>query len=369
MAAYTEASRQLFKRPADQRYHSMDSVIDFLKTREKSTIEAPVRSMRVQAIDNDALSLSIDSYKIEGRKMTRMTDWSFGTLCRNVGAPKGYINELPARLAEECLNHGLVEKEKKGNGTIVNIGDVDGYPTARAFYSDRYERVPDLYVAETVKEQALQYGYIPAGLLAGKRGGAPHNPDYSGLYASDRDVFFFFANESVPFEVEGEELYHMFMVWNSEVTARTLGFSSCLYRFICGNHMVWGTRDLVEMSARHVGSPQKVIDNFKLVLQGYEGYRNVQVEISKARISQAMRKTFADTREKIAERLESYMTRKEANAVLPFIESPVAYPKAPNSVWGVANGMTLYSQTVPYQDRRLEIDQAAGRMMEKEVGF
>ncbi len=36
----------------------------------------------------------------------------------------------------------------------------------------------------------------------------------------------------------------------------------------------------------------------------------------------------------------------------------------PRTPWGMAQGLTRYSQTTPYADKRTDIDRAAGRLLE-----
>jgi hypothetical protein len=40
-----------------------------------------------------------------------------------------------------------------------------------------------------------------------------------------------------------------------------------------------------------------------------------------------------------------------------------------NTVWGMAQGLTRYSQTLPNADDRTDIDRAAGRLLEATDGF
>ena len=53
------------------------------------------------------------------------------------------------------------------------------------------------------------------------------------LYASDRDMFVFLADEDRRIEVAGRSLARGFFVWNSEVGDKTLGAGFFLFDYVC----------------------------------------------------------------------------------------------------------------------------------------
>lgn len=357
-----KASRQLFTRPDDELFQDWDHLIGNLRERERRVSEIQVK--KISAFSNGE-NVMLNMVNGNGDYTRELNDWSFNNLCRTVKAPPNYINSLDPEIAAKCLDYGL-QNNAFASGTVANITDKE----VRGFYSNKYQRVPDVDVAEFVRDLSFKYGYEPAGKFAGIRGGlAPVRPEATGLYASDRDVFMFLAYEKEPFEVNGEAFYHLTMVWNSEVGSRTLGFLTCLYRYICGNHIVWGARDIVEFSQKHIGTSSDVLRNYSKIMEGYDKYRQQMQQISIAQINIAQRKEFADKIENAEKKLQAYMSLKDARGALEFIHDERAYPKNPMSVYGIAQGVTLYSQTMPNANYRHALDLSAGNMMVKEVGF
>jgi hypothetical protein len=364
MTSVAKASKELFSRKADEIYPDMESIIAFLEQREAVTTEHAVEKILVEPVgEKIVLNVATNDDVFTDQEMT---EWSFGHICRLANVPQRYINRLPSDLAATNINHGLTERFEDHNGVVMNkTGSV-----ARAFYTPRYVRVPDLEVAKYVHEQATPKGYLPAGYFSGKRGGsAPVRPEASGLYASDRDLFMFMAQESTPFVVDGDEYFHCFIVWNSEVWGKTLGFMTCLYRYICGNHQIWGARDEIEVSTPHKGDPRTVLDALGKVLYGYEKYREQQQEVDTMRIQIAKMKEFADTKEKIEERLRTYIPQKQAEQAMRFLKDERAFPERQKSVFNVANAVTLYAQTLPFSEAHLDVDLAAGKIITDGVGF
>lgn len=383
------ASKQLFGRPDDDIHPDFHSLITHLRKRESVTEEhkvvnmetfevtdtpdrTPVYRDNIKLIDDAEFedvdtTVGVKLWTPEGEINGHLNDWSFGSLCNIAGAPKGYINKLPPELACKNLNYGINARFQAGNGTVAPItgGQI------RAFYSYRYERLPDLEVAERIANTADRLGYEPAGKFAGVRVGMPPvRPEASGLYASDRDMFLFIANEERGFEFEGDIYYHCAIAWNSEVTFKTHGWLMCLYRGICGNHLIWDAEEVIQSEAIHRGnSVHETLASFDFMMEQYDARRKQVQDIAIARLTASRVLEFADTRERVAERLTEYMQRKQVEAALPFLDDERAYPKSPHSVFGVTQALTLYSQTVAHSSTRDAIDRTAGAIVKEAVGF
>src|SRR5205085_2211526 len=72
------------------------------------------------------------------------------------------------------------------------------------------------------------------------------------LFASDRDMFVFLADEDRRIEVPGRRngsggsMARGFFVWNSEVGDKTLGLGFFLFDYVCCNRIVWGADQYTE---------------------------------------------------------------------------------------------------------------------------
>lgn len=100
-------SSEWFSRPADERYLSLSDLHRTVKTRadrsQARTLES--RDVRVEATRGDAERLSL---MLPGEpEPVAPTHWSFGQLASLVGAPAGYLRQLPAPIAGINLQYGL----------------------------------------------------------------------------------------------------------------------------------------------------------------------------------------------------------------------------------------------------------------------
>jgi hypothetical protein len=101
-------SSEWFSRPDDERYLSLSELYGAVRSRadraSARTIES--RLVRVEASRDDAARMALI---VPGRDaLVALTHWSFGQLCSLVGAPAGYLRDLPAPLAAINLQHGLL---------------------------------------------------------------------------------------------------------------------------------------------------------------------------------------------------------------------------------------------------------------------
>ena len=192
----------------------------------------------------------------------------------------------------------------------------------------------------------------------------PVRPEASGLYRGDRNSFGFVCNERGKIDIEDSSLYHAVMWGNSEVGKETLWFQDVLYDFICGNHMIWGPKRVRKTKHKHTGNVRDVLQKATLMFRETDSERWSRRE-SIARIhTAATRSQFATSRKLVKDKLEDYLTKKDAAGVLPFLDHEAAYPKNPTSYWGVSSAITLYSQTKNFTDERLALDTIAGNMIQ-----
>lgn len=101
-------SSEWFSRPADERYLSLSALYAAVRARadRASSRTVETRVLRVEASRDNAERMSLI---VPGRdEPIAPTHWSFGQMCSLVGAPAGYLRQLPAPLAAINMQHGLL---------------------------------------------------------------------------------------------------------------------------------------------------------------------------------------------------------------------------------------------------------------------
>jgi hypothetical protein len=348
------ANKQWSTRPADERFASIRELHDACKayasTAKENTVE--VSNLRTEAIDGDV--------QIVGRRnnAAKLTHWAFGQLSARVGAPGGYLRDLPATLACQNLNYGLANLADKTD-TANLLFHQNGGLLLRAFTSNKYARIWNWEVAERLLQLETQ-GWKPAMPTINK---TAH--DFPALYASDHDMFAFVANDSYRIKEEGnpDGLMRGVIVENSEVGASALKLTRFFYRALCSNHIIWGASRVMDISVRHVGDARQRWNGYYAAIKRYA---DSGVAADEANIASARTVKIGDTKESVLDKLFGMrslgLTRKVIDAgyeaVIP------AQDGDPRTVWGIVQGLTRHSQTVPFADARTTIDVAAGKLME-----
>lgn len=103
------ANREYANRPKDERLPSVQALIDQATYDRDHSAERTYNLKDLAVVtDRDVAGIELGTLALQSPKGTAgFTHWSFGQLCRTVGAPAGYLRDLPPTLAADCLNHGL----------------------------------------------------------------------------------------------------------------------------------------------------------------------------------------------------------------------------------------------------------------------
>lgn len=349
-----KAHRQWATRPADERFPDLETLSAATAAYAASAgeVSTPWTELRTEAIDGDVQLIG------KANQPAKLTHWSFGQLAARVGAPAEYLRDLPATLACQNLNHGLAHRQANGttSGPAQILFHTNGSLLARAITSDKYARIWNHEVAERL------LGLVP-------QGWEPATPDIrpgdaaTALYASDHDLFAFLRNRGLTIEEKnGGAVYRGVIVENSEVGAAALKLTRFLYREMCGNHIIWGASKVVDLSIRHVGNAGRAMNRWAYELRKISDESSSDEE---AKIESAQTTIIADTKEGVLDKLfgirQLNISRKTLEAGYAAVNPD--QDGDPRSVWGIVQGLTRHSQTIPYADKRTDVDRAAGKVL------
>jgi len=365
------ASSEWFSRPDDERYLSLGALHDAVRARADRATARTVetRSLRVEASRDSAERLAL---VVPGRDAPiSPTHWSFGQMCSLIGAPAGYLRQLPAPLAGINLQHGLLNHR----GELVKTREAeDGRVVLRAVTGPDYGRI---WFHELVAA-VMRFAGDGTGDTRWKVPGVldwatmTHNPfveiskDTTTLYASDRDVFLFLVDDTHPIEAgrlpngEPDLYFRGFYCWNSEVGSKTLGIASFFLRGVCMNRNIWGAEGFEEISIRH--------SKFAAHRFAYEAAPALErfadsspapfvAGIKAARETIVARKD--DDRESFLRKRG--FSKPETEKIIASVLNEEGHP--PESVFDFVQGITALARTRPHQDSRLELEGKAARLL------
>lgn len=349
------AHRQWASRPDDERFASLEDL-----HREVSRHRAGATEARGVPVGNLYMNLdkANEPILVGANRHASLTHWAFGQLATKVGAPAGYLRELPGPLAAQNLNHGL--RTLPDDATVEMLfHQSPGALALRAITSGSYARIWNADItARLLRLTQQDPTWQPA----------PAARDGSrGLYASDHDMFAFLVdNDRRVFERgPGGGLSRGFFVWNSEVGASSFGIMTFLYEYVCGNHIVWGAKEITELRTRHVGSaPERSVLMLAGTLRRYADASAIEDE---RRIERAQTITLGGTKEEVLDKVFSFRTGVSQKLIADAYdraEQHTDWYGSPRTVWGMVNGITEIARDIPHADKRVEVERAAGRVMQ-----
>lgn len=352
------ANHEWKTRPADERFTSIPALVASTKARAnscKATV-VPSRALKAVAGAGDSIAIvgpsGVPAYP---------SHWAFGQIAQRAGAPGGYLRTLPAAIAADCLNHGLQTEAAEDLGILLRK---NGHVSLEAVTGAKYGRVWNCEVAQML---AAEFGDGVSGewKIPGEFGKAVEiTKANTTIFAGDRDMFVFLANESSRIEVPNRRggktgsLARGFFLWNSEVGGKSLGLGTFLFDYACSNRIVWGAEAYTEISVRHTsGAPARWFKEIVPALRRFAA-SSAKKEEQAIRSAQA-----AKLNEDLVEALLAKTFTKAFGAqVLAAHLREESRPVA--SVWDVIVGATAAAKSIENQDARVEVERAAGSLLD-----
>jgi hypothetical protein len=362
-------SNQWARRPDDQRFTTIDSLIGSLRARTAGTREdvVGVNGLRFDgAMDSQRLSLKLETGDHD--TMTP-THYAFGQLCSLLGAPARYLRPKSGFMAALNLADDL--KQQSVNRKFFwspEQGEL------RAVTGEDYGRIYDLEVAEAVR-RIVGNGVddtcwkVPGVMDWGSMSYNPYvdvSKDTTTLFASDRDVYMCFVDDTHPIEVgkladgSPDLIFRGFIVQNSEVGSAALKVVTMWLRGVCCNRNLWGVEGLEQLTIRHSKlAKDRFVHQMEPQLQRYANSSAQSLIAGITAAKQALvdedKQTELLTKKlgfsaNMAELIRSTSEREEGHPV--------------TNTWDLINGITAVARTRPWQDERFAMEQQAGKLMD-----
>ena len=363
MTQLMQANRQWATRFHDQRFTTLTELADFTHAQKHASRSRVVPSGKIgvkPSADNRGLLVALPGTT----DYVAPTHWSFGQLAQLVGAPADYLRgKLPAPIAADCLNYGFrYGRDTDDVGMLVTERDTSNVTELRAATGPQYGRI---WNADLVDALVTRFGDGISGdwRVPGEFGNRIQvTKENTTIFASDRDMFVFLADEDHRIEVrdrrngEPGSLARGFFVWNSEVGKTSLGAAFFLFDYVCCNRIVWGARDFTEIRVRHTsGAPERWLEEVQPVLIEYaETSARPIVEI----IESAKGKRLDDVDKFLADRFGKRMVSDLKEVHLSEEHRPI------ETLWDATTAVTARARMLPFQDQRVELERDGGRILQ-----
>lgn len=376
-------SSQWFSRPDDQKFLTLDDMLAHKKVDAQRMTSRTVDTHKVKIIgDFDESNPSRGNIFVEYTDENKQehynapTNWSFGQLSQLAGAPSGYLRDLPAPLAADCIQWGL--KYNRSKDLIKVYGNQANGGELRAATGPDYGRIYDWEILDPIKNLIDESGgrWKVPGMMVGSRDGlavydpeVPVSMDTTTLFASDRDVFVFLVDDRNPIEVgklpngEPDLMFRGFYAWNSETGSKTAGIAAMYLRGVCMNRNLWGVENFEEIKIRHTKfAPDRFAMEARPALQSFaNGSTHSFIEGVQAAKDLKVAKDDEERLDFLTKRAGLSGRMAKAASARHFKEEgrPV------ETVWDAAQAITAIARDVPHQDARIQVERKAGALLDK----
>ena len=357
-------------RPADERFHSLDAMLskmNLLRSQSKEQIAA-VRDLTIAPVPGDNRGLVMRTPR--GAEYAP-SNWAFSQLAQIAGATTGYMKKLPTPLAADCMNYGLQFLAEAGqeSGLLLNR-NLDGELNLRAATGPQYGRIWNADVVRAIMDKF--------GNGTGRDGSNWSVPGYFGkpveeinddtttLYAGDRDMFVFLADEQnridVPNRREGRtgSLARGVFFWNSEVGSATFGMAHFLFDYMCLNHIVWGATEYKQIKIRHSsGAPSRFIEEVQPALQAYAAGSTAKLTQV---IADAQARRCDANGGDVADFLANRFGPRLVSALQAIHEAEEGKPIT--TLFDAVTAATAYARNIPNMSDRVAMETTAGKLLD-----
>jgi len=377
MTTLMQCSEQWMKRPADERFLDLPSMKAMADASRENSVENVITNRKVRFTPHPANPTR--GLTIEGSNgYIDPTHYSFGQLASLVGAPASYLRKLPAPLAADALNYGMkFHRDVQEIGVLRTVQEVAApgesfadeaaathHVQLRAATGPNYGRVWNNDIIGMLM-QKFGDGRTGDFRVPGEFGQQVDiTKDNTTLYASDRDMFIFLADETNRVEMQnrrdgkGGSLARGFFVWNSEVGSQSLGAAFFLFDYACSNRIVWGVEGFKEIRLRHTsGAPERWMESIVPVLKDYA---NAAAEPVEKTIQIAQQKRVDDDLHKFLK--ERKFTQAQINGAK---EAHLREEGRPiETLWDAVTGVTAYAKSIKNQDDRVGVERLGGKLLD-----
>lgn len=358
MSTLMQASRQWSSRPADERYTSLIDMQDHFHTvrnQSRNVVTATRRLHVVPKEDNKGLEIvGPNGYAYAP------THHAFGQLAQRAEAPAGYLRTLPAPIAADCVNYGLQYKRQVEDIGVLLQKNGDSF--VRAVTGPQYGRIWNADILDGLVDR-FGDGVNGRFRVPGEFGKAVTvSKDNTTLYAGDRDMFVFLADEQNRIEIpnrrngEAGALARGFFLWNSEVGDKTFGVATFLFDYVCMNRIVWGAQEYKQITIRHTaGAPDRWAEEMAPALTAYANSTTTSVV-----------KAIADAREARIDNLDDFLGKRFGKKLVPVLNDiHMAEEGRPiETLWDATTAVTAHARSVKWQDQRVDLERQAGELLD-----
>ena len=338
MTQLNMAHNELFRRPADESFESLETLKSHCRDqRDQSSERWRLPQELNPHVGHDTVSLEVD-----GSLKSRLNSWSFSQLCRMSGVSRETLNRLSPDTASRALQETIQRSDKP-----VQLLTTD--TSIRSIHGVSYTRLWNADLLDTVTQYASDFQQPQAAVTGG-----------TGLYCGEQDMFAFLIDPTGWTEINGQAFAPGFFVWNSEVGRRSLGIQTFWFQSICQNHIVWDAVEIVDFTKKHTANVNDGLTEIGRIIERLVQQRDERRDGFFSVMKKAMTERLGnDSEAALKELTKQGFSRKLAAQAVEQAKQAGAL-----TVFAVVDALTKLAQTTRYAGERLQADLKAAALLQ-----
>jgi hypothetical protein len=338
MSTETQQLPNIFNRSPDTQYQEMDNLLDSAKFDMGASKEVICKTSDINFIDiAGSIGLSIKPAKADSTDHA-LSHYSMMQTCRMARIDVDIIRRLRQRnrndLAIDNLNT-LFARASDDHKIIL----LDEHRNVRAVNGADYSRLWDYQIFDAVHKCLIPAGFRPASLVNGC--GLLVKNNGTALFRGDQTSFGFFFTNSVRHETPLGSMRQGMMIWNSEVGARSFGYSNFYFREESGTFLFWDSAQKNRKRFVHRGDITKGFGEYMKIVKSASNIATSSFDEDFAIFNNASITPFAKTDDEAIEKLNKLfdMNKDHAIAVIKASRLPQNCSGNDLSVWRISLGI------------------------------
>ena len=341
MTNETQELPSIFQRQPDQQFDVMDQLLANAKTDMETSTEKVVPTNQLEfAQVPGTIGLRVVADPNVLPPAFPLKHYSLNQAAKMAKYDVSIIERLSQKgrsdLAVDSMN--TLFPNDSGSFKILLL---DANKNVRALNGQDYSRLWDFQMFSKVQEHLIPNGFVPA--IARKGCGALLAPGRVALFRGDQTSFgFFFTDNTVQADPVLGLLRQGIMIWNSEVGARSFGFSSFYFREESGVFILWDRHSENRKRFVHRGDISRGFREYMHMIRNASSIANGTREQDLATFNTAANTPFAESVDAAIQKLNEVfkMPKAQAEAVVKASMLPQNASGPELSVWRISLGIS-----------------------------
>jgi hypothetical protein len=357
MSNDTKQLPNIFRRTPDVQHQEMESLLNSAKTDMDLSQEVAINTNDVNFVDfNGSIALRAKNNEHP------LTQYSMTQACRMAKIDTSIIRRLRFfgrnDLAIDNLNCLFPKNELK-------VALLNQNSEMRALNGSDYSRLWDFKIFDAVHKSLIPYGFKPAVVPYGC--GQLLKAGHTALFRGDQTSFGFFFTDEAEVSSKLGSLRQGIMIWNSEVGARSFGFTNFYFREESGSFIIWDKNSIAKKRFVHRGDISKGFNEYMNIIKSSSKIATSSREQDMTIFNKAAHTPFASSVDEAIEKLNKLfdMNIQQATAVINASRLPQNSSGDDLSVWRISLGISYEAAQTSLAESMVDDSMIAAKVIRK----